>query len=107
MTNEDVKRVANEVFVDTNRTVGILETTSAAKGHSDEDEILTAAMSAALLLGSAQAQERSRERCRERSRGRNAPASPPTGGRSQFPHCPRSSRSSPNALCCPMGWSSS
>jgi predicted Zn-dependent peptidase len=26
VTNEDVKRVANEVFVDTNRTVGILET---------------------------------------------------------------------------------
>lgn len=33
VTNDDVKRVANEVFVDTNRTVGILETTpSAAKG---------------------------------------------------------------------------
>jgi predicted Zn-dependent peptidase len=32
VTNEDVKRVANEVFVDTNRTVGILETTGAAKG---------------------------------------------------------------------------
>ena len=29
VTNEDVKRVANEVFVDTNRTVGILETASA------------------------------------------------------------------------------
>jgi predicted Zn-dependent peptidase len=33
VTNEDVKRVANEVFVDTNRTVGILETSKAvAKG---------------------------------------------------------------------------
>jgi predicted Zn-dependent peptidase len=33
VTNEDVKRVANEVFVDTNRTVGILETNKvAAKG---------------------------------------------------------------------------
>ena len=32
VTNEDVKRVANEVFVDTNRTVGILETKGAAKG---------------------------------------------------------------------------
>jgi predicted Zn-dependent peptidase len=33
VTNDDVKRVANEVFVDTNRTVGILETSkSAAKG---------------------------------------------------------------------------
>jgi hypothetical protein len=27
-----VKRVANEIFVDTNRTVGILETAAAAKG---------------------------------------------------------------------------
>jgi predicted Zn-dependent peptidase len=32
VTNEDVKRVANEVFVESNRTVGILETKSAAKG---------------------------------------------------------------------------
>jgi predicted Zn-dependent peptidase len=32
VTNEDVKRVANEVFVETNRTVGILETKDAAKG---------------------------------------------------------------------------
>jgi predicted Zn-dependent peptidase len=32
VTNEDVKRVANEIFVDTNRTVGILETAAAAKG---------------------------------------------------------------------------
>jgi predicted Zn-dependent peptidase len=33
VTNEDVKRIANEIFVDTNRTVGILETnTGAAKG---------------------------------------------------------------------------
>jgi predicted Zn-dependent peptidase len=32
VTNEDVKRVANEVFVDSNRTVGILETKGAAKG---------------------------------------------------------------------------
>jgi predicted Zn-dependent peptidase len=29
VTNEDVKRVANEVFVETNRTVGVLETSSA------------------------------------------------------------------------------
>jgi predicted Zn-dependent peptidase len=32
VTNEDVKRVANEVFTDTNRTVGILETNGAPKG---------------------------------------------------------------------------
>jgi predicted Zn-dependent peptidase len=32
VTNEDVKRVANEVFVETNRTVGIMETKGAAKG---------------------------------------------------------------------------
>lgn len=32
VTNQDVKRVANQVFVDTNRTVGILETTGTAKG---------------------------------------------------------------------------
>jgi predicted Zn-dependent peptidase len=32
VTNEDVKRVANEVFLESNRTVGVLETTSAAKG---------------------------------------------------------------------------
>ncbi len=32
VTNEDVKRVANEVFVESNRTVGILETTVVAKG---------------------------------------------------------------------------
>jgi len=32
VTNEDVKRVANEVFRETNRTIGILETSSAAKG---------------------------------------------------------------------------
>jgi predicted Zn-dependent peptidase len=32
VTNEDVKRVANEVFVESNRTVGILETRGAAKG---------------------------------------------------------------------------
>ncbi len=32
VTNEDVKRVANEIFVENNRTVGILETTRAAKG---------------------------------------------------------------------------
>ncbi len=32
VTNEDVKRVANEVFLESNRTVGILETSSAAKG---------------------------------------------------------------------------
>jgi predicted Zn-dependent peptidase len=32
VTNEDVKRVANDVFVETNRTVGILETKDAAKG---------------------------------------------------------------------------
>jgi predicted Zn-dependent peptidase len=31
VTNQDVKRVANQVFVDTNRTVGILETTGTAK----------------------------------------------------------------------------
>jgi predicted Zn-dependent peptidase len=30
VTNEDVKRVANEAFVDTNRTVGIMETKGAA-----------------------------------------------------------------------------
>jgi predicted Zn-dependent peptidase len=34
VTNEDVKRVANEIFVDTNRTVGILETAAAAKGSA-------------------------------------------------------------------------
>ena len=32
VTNEDVMRVANEVFVDSNRTVAILETKSPAKG---------------------------------------------------------------------------
>jgi len=33
VTNDDVKRIANEVFVDTNRTVGILETSkTSAKG---------------------------------------------------------------------------
>jgi predicted Zn-dependent peptidase len=32
VTNEDVKRVANEIFVESNRTVGILETRGAAKG---------------------------------------------------------------------------
>jgi len=32
VTNEDVKRVATEVFTDTNRTVGVLETTGAPKG---------------------------------------------------------------------------
>ena len=32
VTNEDVKRVANEVFVDSNRTVGILETVSKNQG---------------------------------------------------------------------------
>jgi predicted Zn-dependent peptidase len=32
VTSEDVKRVANEVFVESNRTVGILETKGAAKG---------------------------------------------------------------------------
>lgn len=32
VTNDDVKRVANEIFVDSNRTVGILENQSAAKG---------------------------------------------------------------------------
>jgi predicted Zn-dependent peptidase len=32
VTNADVKRVANEVFVDSNRTVGILETVSKAQG---------------------------------------------------------------------------
>jgi predicted Zn-dependent peptidase len=31
VTNEDVKRVANQVFVDSNRTVGVLETNGAAK----------------------------------------------------------------------------
>jgi predicted Zn-dependent peptidase len=32
VTNEDVKRVANQVFVDSNRTVGILETISKNQG---------------------------------------------------------------------------
>ena len=32
VTNEDVKRVANEIFTETNRTVGILETSRPAKG---------------------------------------------------------------------------
>jgi predicted Zn-dependent peptidase len=32
VTNADVKRVANEVFLETNRTVGVLETSSPAKG---------------------------------------------------------------------------
>ena len=32
VTHEDVKRVANEVFVESNRTVGILETRGTAKG---------------------------------------------------------------------------
>jgi len=32
VTNEDVKRVANEVFVESNRTVGIMETKGAPKG---------------------------------------------------------------------------
>jgi predicted Zn-dependent peptidase len=32
VTNDDIKRVANEIFVDTNRTVGILENQVAAKG---------------------------------------------------------------------------
>jgi predicted Zn-dependent peptidase len=32
VTNEDVKRVANEIFVETNRTVGILENKISAKG---------------------------------------------------------------------------
>lgn len=32
VTNEDVKRVANEIFVESNRTVGIMETKGAAKG---------------------------------------------------------------------------
>ncbi len=32
VTNEDVKRIANEIFVESNRTVGILETKGAAKG---------------------------------------------------------------------------
>jgi len=31
VTNDDVKRVANEIFVDTNRTVGILENQGASK----------------------------------------------------------------------------
>jgi predicted Zn-dependent peptidase len=34
VTNEDVKRVANEVFVDSNRTVGILETQGAAMNNN-------------------------------------------------------------------------
>ena len=40
VTNEDVKRVANEVFVDTNRTVGILETKPGLRprGHSNDEE---------------------------------------------------------------------
>jgi predicted Zn-dependent peptidase len=32
VTNDDVKRVANEIFVDSNRTVGILENQAPAKG---------------------------------------------------------------------------
>ena len=36
VTNEDVKRVANQVFVDNNRTVGILETKGAAKAMHGE-----------------------------------------------------------------------
>ena len=31
VTNEDVKRVANEIFIDSNRTVGIMETQGASK----------------------------------------------------------------------------
>jgi predicted Zn-dependent peptidase len=34
VTNDDVKRVANEVFVESNRTVGVLETQSAEKSES-------------------------------------------------------------------------
>jgi predicted Zn-dependent peptidase len=30
VTNDDIKRVAREVFIDSNRTVGILESTTAA-----------------------------------------------------------------------------
>jgi predicted Zn-dependent peptidase len=33
VTSDDVKRVANEVFVESNRTVGIMETKAAAKGE--------------------------------------------------------------------------
>jgi predicted Zn-dependent peptidase len=32
VTNDDVKRIANEIFVESNRTVGVLETKGAAKG---------------------------------------------------------------------------
>jgi len=31
VTNEDVKRVANEIFIDSNRTVGVMETQGASK----------------------------------------------------------------------------
>ncbi len=60
VTNEDVKRVANEVFVDTNRTVGILETGIGQGDTAMKRKILMAAMGAVLLLGSMQAQESER-----------------------------------------------
>jgi len=36
VTNEDVKRVANQVFVENNRTVGVLETKGAVKAMQGE-----------------------------------------------------------------------
>jgi len=38
VTKADIRRVANETFNDTNRTVGVIETTKAA-GHSSDQEL--------------------------------------------------------------------
>ena len=38
VTKADIRRVANEIFVDTNRTVGIIETTSPGKGSGGPDQ---------------------------------------------------------------------
>ena len=103
VTNEDVKRVANEVFVETNRTVGILETTRRGeRGTAMRTKILMAAMSAALLLGSPAWTQATR------NDAPNADCEPPkesqpTGSRLRFPRCPPFNPQQPKRVVLPNG----
>ena len=93
VTNDDVKRVANEVFVDTDRTVGIIGMAD-EKGNSDEDEIPDDRDERRFVTGLMQ-----RSRARRKKPPRPRRGCDQLESSSRFPNCLHSSRRSPSARC--------
>ena len=102
VTKADIRRVANQTFVPTNRTVGIIETVAPGKpaGQNGGGPDRRGQMKKHLAVCSDPRSRRHFAACTPRS----LQLRQPSGSRSRFRHCLHSILRNPNASHCPTAW---